>query len=395
MNLDNFLNQSPFIFYFLVVDEFLDIDLFPRLKNFHLIYAYNTDRIKLLKDRNAPYFCLEENGFSLEEKNTGRLLSHPQVIEYIQNTSQKADLKPVIIPFKPSAKIDLLCQKHDWINASNGSSLNRLLEDKIKFPQICQKKDIPIIPLEIDTFTQNNFIKYQNIFNNSHLVIQTHFGWAGNSTFNANTWDEVKDRIAPGTVVKYSPFFEGYSLLNNCCLTKKGLIQSPPALQYTGLKPFTDNPFTTVGRQWPSFAPTTIQEQIKVITQNFSLILQELGYKGFFGLDFLVNGDKVYLLECNPRLTASFAFYTDIELKQNLTPLFFFHLLEFINIDYDFNLEEEQSRFYNQKIIGSEITQKDRNQVTIKKINDFSSFSLTCNPITIQPQIVKKFDLQK
>ncbi|HPH19617.1 MAG TPA: ATP-grasp domain-containing protein, partial [Haliscomenobacter sp.] len=85
-------------------------------------------------------------------------------------------------------------------------------------------------------------------------------------------------------------------------------------------------------------------------------ILTPLNYRGFFGLDFLVSENQVYLLECNPRLTASFAFYTQIELKNDLTPLFYFDLAEFINLDYQIDLLQEQSRFYNQNIIGSEIT---------------------------------------
>lgn len=368
-NLADLLNNSTCNFYFLVVDKFLDIDI-PQLKNFYKIYLSDYPSIKI--------------------KNSGKLLSNPQVIKFIQQNSKKNNHIPAIIPFKPSAKIEFLCKKYNWINISNPSTINRLLEDKIKFVEICKQNKLQIIPSIIDNFNERNFLKYQQKFGKD-IVIQTHFGWAGKSTFTSDNYSKLSTKITPEIKVKFSPLLSGYTLTNNCCLTSKGLIQSPPALQYTGIKPFTNNPFTTVGRQWPSFAPPKIQEQISEITQKFGEILKQLKYKGYFGLDFFINSDKIYILECNPRLTASFAFYNQIELKQNITPLFFFHIAEFLNLNYQINLKNEQQRFYNQQIIGSELTLKNKNSETIKKINKFKVFSTSINPVIIDPKIVKLF----
>lgn len=362
INLEKTINDSNYIFFFLVVDKFLDIDL-PQLKNFEKIYLSDYPNIT--------------------EKNSGRLLSDKKVIEYIYKKSQKNSLTPVIVPFKPSAKIDFLCKKNNWINASNSAPINRFLEDKIKFAKLCQKYKLPSIPFSIDSFSQKNFLKYQKKYG-PKLVLQTHFGWAGNSTFSADSWEDIKEKISSNVTVKYSPFVKSsYSLLNNCCQTKFGLIQSPPALQYTGISPYTQNPFTTVGRQWPSFAPTKIINKINKISQNFSKILKEINYKGFFGLDFLIDKNQVFLLECNPRLTASFGFYTQLELDQKITPLFYFHLAEFLKLDYSINLKQEQSRFSNKKIIGSELTPKNKNNTTFQKLHFNYPLSKTTNPISI------------
>jgi len=345
INLATLLNQNSFVFFFLVVDKFLDIDI-PELINFKKIYLSDYHSIKL--------------------KNSGALLSNPDVIQYIKDNSKSKI--PVIVPFKPSAKIDFLCQKYGWLKASNDGQINRFLEDKIKFALLCKKYNLPTIPQTVDKFNQKNFSKYQKMYG-QNLVIQTHFGWAGNSTYSSSSWNQISDKISPDVIVKYSPLINGsYSLLNNCCLTKFGLIQSSPALQYTGLKKLTSNPFTTVGRQWPSFAPIEIINQVKQITDDFSKVLEEINYRGFFGLDFLVKDNQVFLLECNPRLTASFAFYTKLELIQKITPLFYFHLAEFIKLDYSIDIKSEQKRF-NLDIVGSEITAKNKYQQTIKKLN--------------------------
>ena len=361
-NLKDLLINSGYDFFFLVVDKFLDINL-PKLTNFKSLYQEN-----------------------LKVKNSGYLLSQEEVQNKI-----KASSKPVIIPFKPSAKIEKLCQKNSWTLAANPASLNRFLEDKVKFFEACQKKELPIIPSIIAPFSEESFQKAQKLFGLS-LILQSHFGWAGNSTNTFNNYETAKNFIVSKTLTKFSPYLYGYSLLNNCCLTRHGLIQSPPALQYTGLPEFTKNPFATVGRQWPSLAPIEIQEKIRQITIDFSeKILKPLNYRGFFGLDFIVSKNQVYLLECNPRLTASFDFYTQIELKNNLTPLFYYHLAEFINLNYSLDINEENKRFYNQNIIGSELTKRNIEGTIVKKINDFQPFSNQSNPIIINPEILAKF----
>jgi len=336
--MEKIINSLPIDFFFLVVDQNLDIKI-PQLKNFYSIFDPK-----------------------LAQKNSGFLLSQPSTIKFIKDTVKKSGRLAAIIPFKPSAKIDLICQKNNWICISNPAPLNRLLEDKIKFPEII--KSLPHIPYTIAPYTRETVKKLLLKYDNK-LIIQTHFGWAGNSTKLITKYDST---IFPENVLcKFSPYLKGYTLLNNCCLTKSGLLQSPPALQFTGLPEYTNNPFATVGRQWPSNAPEKIIKQVETITIDFSKILKKLKYKGFFGLDFFVSKNKVYLLECNPRLTASFAFYTDLELKANLTPLFYYHLLEFTSPQKIIT----ENRFNNKKIIGSELTKRDKNGVVTEKFHNF------------------------
>ena len=385
MNLFDQINQSNYVFYFLVIDNFLDIYL-PQLQNFHLIFTSAPKPKEFLNSHQIPYFSLEKTDNQKIPQNSGKLLSHPKVREYIHSTSNHRQI--VIIPFKPSAKIDFICRQNNWICASVSHQLNRFLEDKNEFTKFCQKNNLPTIPANIDSFNQQNFINYQHRFKTDQLVIQTHFGWAGKSTFSADNWETIKNSIPLETKVKFSPFITGYSLLNNCCLTSEGLIQSPPALQYTGLKELTQNPFTTVGRQWPCLAPIKIQNQIKKITSDFAQIIHSMSYLGFFGLDFLVSDNQVYLLECNPRLTASFAFYTQIEINQSLNPLFLFHLAQFIKLPSVPTALETQSLLDSAKIIGSEVTLKNQDSQTIKKYHDFIAFTQTLEPIKIPQNII-------
>jgi len=367
MNLVQLLNQQPINYFYLALDPSLDINL-PEIINFYSL---------------SP----EKLGITLKIKNSGKFLSHPKVIEYINSVAQKSGFQSAIIPFKPSAKIDFLCHQHHWLKISNPSHLNRDLEDKIKFAQLCDQHHLPTIPHLISSFNQSQFVQAQQQLG-PKLVIQTHFGWAGNSTHLADNWEDISSIIPANTIVKISPYLDGYTLLNNCCLTKYGLIQSPPALQYTGLKALTINPFTTVGRQWPSTAPANIENQISTITTDFSAILASQNYSGYFGLDFFIHQNQAYLLECNPRLTASFAFYHQIELNHNLNSLLYFHLASFLNLDFSIDPNNDLKRYQNTQLTGSEITLKDSHSVTIKKYHDFTRFSSSSDNVTIPPEIL-------
>lgn len=356
MNLLEQINHSPYFFYFLVVDDLLDIYL-PELDNFISISA-------------------EKLNIKIGEKNSGRLLSHPETIKFITDHSGKHKKTPVIVPFKPSARIESVCSQHGWKLASNPSKLNRFLEDKIKFRQTFSS--LPLIPSEIIQLNNKNYLRYQEKFGQK-LVIQTHFGWAGNCSYISQQYSDIEKLIPENTTVKISPYLDGYSLINNCCIHNKRLIQSPPGLQYTGLSQLTDNPLATVGRQWPSLTSHRINSQVETITDSFSKLLSKYGYRGFFGLDFLVSNNKVYLVECNPRLTASFALYTSIEKKHQLTPLFLLHLAEFIDIHID-----EETHFHHQ-LTGSEII----NRQLHKKYSSLESFSSSAESINIPHEIIE------
>ncbi len=379
------IGQSSNAFFFLIIDDSLSIDLHSHFPNFYPIFAYHSATVEDLKSQNIPHFCLQDEGVEIETKNSGRLLDQKKVQNFIASTAAQRQI--VIIPFKPSAKIETICRQQHWLLASNPASLNRLLEDKIKFYQLCQDHNIPTLPSFIAPINAANFRHAQELFG-QEIVVQTHFGWAGNSTFIFNDFSQIHGELYQVSA-KFSPYIKGYSLLNNCSIYQNQLLQSQPALQYTGLFPYTNNPFSTVGRQWPSQAPSNVIDQVTKITQDFSQkILIPNHYRGFFGLDFIVDDQqKVYLLECNPRLTASFAFYTSIEIKARIVPLFFYHLAEFANINIPQSPDQESQRLSNPDIIGSELTYRNHAGQIIYKYNDFQIFSTSVDPVSIDPKI--------
>ena len=91
----------------------------------------------------------------------------------------------------------------------------------------------------------------------------------------------------------------------------------------------------------------TQRSRARILTQNLGNRLANEGYRGFFEVDYLVDVDtgELYLGELNPRLSG-------ISSMTNVTagayaelPLFLFHLLEYLDVDYEIDVDEINARW--------------------------------------------------
>ncbi len=89
------------------------------------------------------------------------------------------------------------------------------------------------------------------------------------------------------------------------------------------------------------------QEQIRSMAQRLGDRLYEEGYRGVFCMDYLIDldDDTVYLGEINPRISGASPLTNLITSRYGGVPLFLFHLLEFMDVDWECDLERIQSRW--------------------------------------------------
>jgi biotin carboxylase len=75
--------------------------------------------------------------------------------------------------------------------------------------------------------------------------------------------------------------------------------------------------------------------------------LRQEGYKGYFELDFLLDADtgEIWLGELNPRVTGASSITNVTAVAYGDMPLFLFHLLEFMDIDYEIDVDELNERW--------------------------------------------------
>ena len=317
------------------------------LPDYHIICGRFDPLIPRLRKQGVQIFCLEEEGVHDEKKinNSGTILENEDTVNYINKKSGKT---PVIMYFKPAKKIDYLLDKYKWKKAGNHSDLNECYENKIYFSRFLQKyfPDLGISSLtgRLNKLSFSELIKTYG----QPYVIQFGHGWAGKTTFFIENEKDFLNLCQkyPETMVKAGKFIRGFTVLNNCCIYQDKILVSPSAVQIGAVKKLYPDSFVTCGRQWPAkFISEKQEREINRISQQVGSIMQKNSYKGFFGLDFLIDesSGKIYLAEINARLTASSAFFTKLEWGCGKIPLMLYHVASFLNLslpDFDHDYPE-------------------------------------------------------
>lgn len=303
------------------------------LPRYHIICSDNDPIISIIRKQGANVFCLEEEGNNVDEiRNSAKILELEKVQNYIKANSKNT---PYIMFFKPSIKLDVLISNMGFKPIGNTANLNDLFEDKIQFAQFAQREELNkyLVPSVLGILGKMSYEELSQKLGDP-IVVQFGHGWAGKTTFfinNANDFTALADKF-PHTRVKVSKFIKGFAVLNNCCIYQDKVLVSPPAIQIDGIDELSENPQVTCGRQWPvKFIDKKQVETISAISQKTGNLMQKNGFRGFFGIDFLIEekSGKIYLSEVNARMTASSAFYTLLESGKGYTPLLAYHLAEF------------------------------------------------------------------
>lgn len=350
-NWQKFLSQPIF---FVTPDVIKGVGLENKLPNYHIVSSFASPLINSLRKKGANIFCLEEIiGVSAQKiNNSAKLLSHSKALEYIRtHTADSA----YIMFFKPSLKIGMICKRYGFLPIGNQVSKNIEFEDKINFYHLT-KKYFPKhhIPGLIDILGR---VKISDIIGKFGLpfVIQFARSWSGKHVYFINYREQflrLKEKF-PHSKIRVSKQILGTTLLNNCCISRSYIFVGPPAIQLSGISALHPNKAVTCGRQWP--AGNISGNQIKIIediSQNMGQLMRNKGYKGFYGLDFIVEEKtgRVYLSENNARLTASASFYTKLELASGNIPLIAYHIACHLGKEIPFDGK------YSPDISGSQIT---------------------------------------
>ncbi len=184
----------------------------------------------------------------------------------------------------------------------------------------------------------------------SDLVVQTPYGDSGKTTFfvaSESDWDtnaenmvdeelKVMKRIDPrcGTV--------------EAVATRHGTLVGPIMTELVGHKELTPYKGGWSGNEvFTSAVDAAQRAKLVDMVQRFGNRLYKEGYKGTFCIDYLIdkNDGEMYLGELNPRISGASPITNLITQKYGGAPLLMFHLLEFMNVDYDIDIDAIQSRW--------------------------------------------------
>ncbi len=184
----------------------------------------------------------------------------------------------------------------------------------------------------------------------SDLVIQLPYGDSGKTTFfiaSQADWDKYADDLA-GKDAKIMKRIRNTALAVEACITRHGTIVGPFMIDLTGYDTMTPYKGGWCGNDvFPEVMTAKQRTAATALVRKLGDRLALEGYSGFFEVDTLIDldTDEVYLGELNPRISGASPItmvtagaYADL-------PLYLFHLLEYMNVDYTIDVDEINERW--------------------------------------------------
>jgi hypothetical protein len=178
------------------------------------------------------------------------------------------------------------------------------------------------------------------------LVVQLPHGDSGTTTFFISSAADFRAHagaIAAAPEVKVMRRIRCRPLTIEGCVTRHGTMVGPLMAELIGFRALTPYRGGWCGNE---LAPLRLGADIRRQAQRATIALgRELrrgGYRGYFGLDLLLDQDSGALWpgELNPRITGATSLTSQAALDAGGVPLLLYHLLEWFAVDYRVDVAE-------------------------------------------------------
>jgi biotin carboxylase len=183
----------------------------------------------------------------------------------------------------------------------------------------------------------------------SRLVVQLPYGDSGRTTFfiaSEDEWDEHAEHLV-GEDLKVMKNIRHLPGTVEACATRHGTLVGPVQVDLTGFEELTPYQGGWCGNDCAPISLSDRQGRIREMARKLGNRLYEEGYRGVFCMDYLIDldDDMVYLGEINPRISGASPLTNLITSRYGGVPLFLFHLLEFMDVEWECDLSAVQARW--------------------------------------------------
>jgi biotin carboxylase len=338
-------NQTPIYFISPTAFNLLGIDRWVR--NFHYVNYFDSFEnshpdVFVPADREAPEFE------SIEDI-CNYLLVHPEVLSFVR--SHGPDGRAVFVMF--DEQTEALAAAAGLRVAHPPAELRHRLDSKIVTTELGNDAGVASVPNVLGraaSYQELTVLAGQHGLGED-LVVQMPYGDSGKTTFFIETqadWDKysAKEPLAEEEL-KVMRRIDHRAIAVEAVLTRCGTLVGPLMNDITGHPELTPYRGGWAGNDYPATLTAAQKQKARDMTQRLGDRLADEGYVGFFEVDYLVDtstGD-LYLGELNPRISG-------ISSMTNVTagayadmPLFLFHLLEYLDVDYEVDIAEINERW--------------------------------------------------
>ncbi len=337
-------NSQPIYFVGPTAFNLLGIDRWVR--NFQYIAYYDSwdgRHPRLFAPENRPYIEFESS-----EQINNYLLRDAEVREHLR---RRGGVPKVAMVFFDE-ETEEICREQGYDLILPPDSLRRRLDSKIVTTQLGNEAGAPSVPNVLgraDSYAELTALAETSGLG-ADLVVQTPYGDSGKTTFFIAAEEDWDSNAADmrGQQLKIMKRINNRAAAVEACITRHGTIVGPFMTDLTGYPELTPYKGGWCGND---LFPDALSEEDRAVAighvRKLGDRLAREGYKGFLEVDVLVDIDTgaVYLGELNPRISG-------VSSMTNVTagayadmPLFLFHLLEFMDVDYTIDVEEINERW--------------------------------------------------
>jgi len=337
-------NSQPIYFVGPTAFNLLGIDRWVR--NFQYIAYYDSwdgRHPRLFAPENRPYIEFESS-----EQINNYLLRDAEVREHLR---RRGGVPKVAMVFFDE-ETEEICREQGYDLILPPDSLRRRLDSKIVTTQLGNEAGAPSVPNVLgraDSYAELTALAETSGLG-ADLVVQTPYGDSGKTTFFIAAEEDWDSNAADmrGQQLKVMKRINNRAAAVEACITRHGTIVGPFMTDLTGYPELTPYKGGWCGND---LFPDALSEEDRAVAighvRKLGDRLAREGYKGFLEVDVLVDIDTgaVYLGELNPRISG-------VSSMTNVTagayadmPLFLFHLLEFMDVDYTIDVEEINERW--------------------------------------------------
>jgi biotin carboxylase len=338
-------NQTPVYFISPTAFNLLGIDRWVR--NFHYVCYYDSfegshPSVFAPADRQAPEFESIEDICNF-------LLGHREVLGWMRG--QGPGGRAVFVMF--DEQTEALAAAAGLKVAHPSAELRRRLDSKIVTTRLGNDAGVPSVPNVL-----GRAASYQDLMAlagaaglGDDLVVQMPYGDSGKTTFFIKSRDDWAKYAAEEPLaeeeLKVMRRIEHRAIAVEAVLTRCGTLVGPLMNDITGHPELTPYRGGWAGNDYPATLTGEQKQHARDLTRRLGDRLAGEGYVGFFEVDFLVDTGtgELYLGELNPRISGISSMTNVTAGAYSDMPLFLFHLIEYLDVDYECDIDEINERW--------------------------------------------------
>ena len=340
-------NDVPILFFGATPFNLLGLDRWVRNFSYVTYYdAWDGAHPRVFSPSHKPY-----QEFESGEEINNWLLTNPEVRAHIKAATPRGVRPKVAMVFFDS-ETEEICEELGYDLILPPASLREHLDSKIVTTQLGNEAGAPSVPnvlTRVDGWAGLRAVA-EKAGLGDELVVQTPYGDSGKTTFFISSEADWRKHSADivGQEIKVMRRINNRPVAVEAVLTRCGTIVGPFMSELIGYKTLTPARGGWCGNEM--FPEVLTGESRRIATQLVRRLgdrLAKEGYRGFFEVDVLVDTDTndIYLGELNPRISGASSITNVTAGAYADVPLFLFHILEFMNVDFDLDVDEINQRW--------------------------------------------------